>query len=119
MLQQHLCNSKLNHKLIYTGPGTGGFISNSLTNKLPVKITLAVMTAIALLFRYADFVTILGGLVVRNAAEKLDEVAPALEAAKAEKGPAVVCLRTDRDANLATPSDPLMRFVEVYAGPTG
>ena len=52
-------------------------------------------------------------------AEKLDEVAPALEAAKAEKGPAVVCLRTDRDANLATPSDPLMRFVEVYAGPMG
>jgi acetolactate synthase-1/2/3 large subunit len=52
-------------------------------------------------------------------AERLDEVAPALEAAKAEQGPAVVCLRTDRDANLATPSDPLMRFVEVYAGPTG
>jgi acetolactate synthase-1/2/3 large subunit len=52
-------------------------------------------------------------------AERLEEVKPALEAAKSEKGPAVVCLRTDRDANLATPGDPLMRFVEVYAGPTG
>ena len=49
--------------------------------------------------------------------ERLEEVEPALEGAKVEKGPAVVCIRTDRDANLATPGDPLMRFVEVYAGP--
>jgi acetolactate synthase-1/2/3 large subunit len=52
-------------------------------------------------------------------AERLEEVEPALERAKAAKGPAVVCLRTDRDANLTTPSDPLMRFVEVYQGPLG
>jgi acetolactate synthase-1/2/3 large subunit len=52
-------------------------------------------------------------------AEKLEEVEPALKNAKAEKGPAVVCLRTDREANLATPGDPLMRFVEVYEGPMG
>jgi acetolactate synthase-1/2/3 large subunit len=52
-------------------------------------------------------------------AERLDEVKPALEGARSEKGPAVVCIRTDRDANLATPGDPLMRFVEVYQGPMG
>jgi acetolactate synthase-1/2/3 large subunit len=52
-------------------------------------------------------------------AERPEEVKSALEKAKSEKGPAVVCLRTDRDANLATPGEPLMRFVEVYAGPTG
>ena len=52
-------------------------------------------------------------------AERLEEVGPALAGAKAEKGPAVVCIRSDRDANLATPGDPLMRFVEVYSGPMG
>ena len=34
-------------------------------------------------------------------------------------GPAVVCLRTDRDANQATPQDPGLRFFEVYNGPIG
>ncbi len=52
-------------------------------------------------------------------AERLEEVEPALESARSEKGPAVVCIRTDRDANLAMPGDPLMRFVEVYQGPMG
>jgi len=52
-------------------------------------------------------------------AERLEEVRPALEAAKAEKGPAVVCIRSDRDANLGTPGEPLLRFVEVYDGPMG
>jgi acetolactate synthase-1/2/3 large subunit len=51
--------------------------------------------------------------------ERLDELAPALERARAVGGPAVVCVRTDRDANLATPAEPLVRFVEVYQGPTG
>jgi acetolactate synthase-1/2/3 large subunit len=51
--------------------------------------------------------------------EKLEELEPALERAKAAAGPAVVCIRTDRDANLATPADPLLRFAEVYQGPIG
>ncbi|MCP3982913.1 MAG: thiamine pyrophosphate-binding protein [bacterium] len=44
---------------------------------------------------------------------------PALEQARAVDGPAVVCLRTSREANLATPGDPLQRFIEVYQGPMG
>jgi acetolactate synthase-1/2/3 large subunit len=42
---------------------------------------------------------------------------PALEGARAADGPAVVCLRTSHEANLATPADPLLRFIEVYQGP--
>jgi len=49
--------------------------------------------------------------------EKSEELASALARAKAADGPAVVCVRTNRDANLATPPDPLMRFIEVYQGP--
>jgi acetolactate synthase-1/2/3 large subunit len=52
-------------------------------------------------------------------AESLEELEPALAGAKAAAGPAVVCVRSDRDANLAMPSDPLLRFVEVYQGPLG
>jgi acetolactate synthase-1/2/3 large subunit len=51
--------------------------------------------------------------------ESRGELVPALEQARATDGPAVVCLRTSREANLATPGDPLMRFVEVYQGPMG
>jgi acetolactate synthase-1/2/3 large subunit len=51
--------------------------------------------------------------------DSADGVRPALEAAKAGDGPAVVCLRTSREANLATPGDPVGRFVEVYQGPMG
>jgi acetolactate synthase-1/2/3 large subunit len=51
--------------------------------------------------------------------ERLEELEPALERAKAAQGPAVVCLRTDRDANLAIPQASLLRFIEVYQGPTG
>jgi acetolactate synthase-1/2/3 large subunit len=51
--------------------------------------------------------------------ERLADLEPALERAKAAPGPAVVCVRTDRDANLSTPSDPLLRFIEVYQGPLG
>ena len=51
--------------------------------------------------------------------ESRDELVPALEQARAADGPTVVCLRTSREANLATPRDPLMRFVEVYQGPMG
>jgi acetolactate synthase-1/2/3 large subunit len=49
--------------------------------------------------------------------EQLEALEPALQQAKQAPGPAVVCIRTSRDANLATPSDALMRFVEVYQGP--
>ncbi|MFI5396843.1 MAG: thiamine pyrophosphate-binding protein [Candidatus Binatia bacterium] len=52
-------------------------------------------------------------------AERIEEVEPALQRAKAAKGPAVVCLRTDREANLAIPQELLLRFVEVYQGPMG
>jgi acetolactate synthase-1/2/3 large subunit len=51
--------------------------------------------------------------------ERLDELAAALGEARAAKGPAVVCLRSDRDANLAVPPEMLRRFVEVYQGPAG
>jgi len=52
-------------------------------------------------------------------AEQLEDLEPALERAKTTAGPAVVCIRTNRDANLAMPTDPLVRFVEVYQGPIG
>ena len=41
----------------------------------------------------------------------------ALSQAKASEGPSVVCVRTDRDANLMLPQDMLARFFEVYGGP--
>ena len=49
--------------------------------------------------------------------ERADDLEPALARAKASSGPFVLCARTDRAANLATPQDPLLRFVEVYQGP--
>ena len=52
-------------------------------------------------------------------AERIEDVEPALQRAKAAPGPAVVCLKTDHDANLAVPMEMLMRFVEVYQGPMG
>ncbi len=51
--------------------------------------------------------------------ERLEELEPALQRAKAAEGPSVICVRSDRDANLATPADALLRFVEVYQGPIG
>jgi len=51
--------------------------------------------------------------------DKLADLEPALNRAREAAGPAAVCLRTDRDANLAIPDDLIMRFVEVYAGPMG
>ncbi|MHC4708891.1 MAG: thiamine pyrophosphate-binding protein [Planctomycetota bacterium] len=51
--------------------------------------------------------------------EKGKELEPALEQAKAAPGPAVVCVRTDRDANMAAPLKPMLRFGEVYQGPIG
>jgi acetolactate synthase-1/2/3 large subunit len=51
--------------------------------------------------------------------DDLDALEPALERAKAHAGPSVICIRTDRDANLGGPPDALLRFVEVYQGPMG
>jgi acetolactate synthase-1/2/3 large subunit len=52
-------------------------------------------------------------------ADSEEGLAPALEQARRATKPAVVCLRTSREANLATPTDPIMRFIEVYQGPIG
>ena len=51
--------------------------------------------------------------------ERLDQLEPALHRAKDARGPGVVCVRTDKAANLATPQEFLMRFIEVYQGPMG
>jgi acetolactate synthase-1/2/3 large subunit len=51
--------------------------------------------------------------------ERIEDVAPALGRAREAKGPAVVCARTDRDANLGVPQEMMLRFVEVYQGPLG
>jgi acetolactate synthase-1/2/3 large subunit len=52
-------------------------------------------------------------------AERLEDVVPALRRAREAKGPAVVCLRTDREANLGIPQEMILRFAEVYQGPLG
>jgi acetolactate synthase-1/2/3 large subunit len=52
--------------------------------------------------------------------ELVDSIAalqPALERARAHPGPALVCVRTSRDANLSVPQAILDRFFEVYFGP--
>ncbi len=51
--------------------------------------------------------------------EKVADLGPALARARETTGPTVVCVRTDQRANLAVPQEVLMRFVEVYQGPTG
>lgn len=50
--------------------------------------------------------------------DEMEKLQPALERAIATDGPAVVCLRTDHDANLAVPAEIGDRFFEVYSGPT-
>ena len=51
--------------------------------------------------------------------ERLSDLEPALRRTRAAKGPAVVCVRTDRDANRAVPPEMFQRFFEVYQGPLG
>ncbi len=51
--------------------------------------------------------------------DNLTNLEAALVEACAANCPAVVCLRTERDANLAIPADLGMRFAEVYQGPMG
>ncbi len=52
-------------------------------------------------------------------ADKIEEVEPALQRAKAAKEPAALCLRTSRDADLMIPKELTLRFAEVYQGPMG
>lgn len=49
--------------------------------------------------------------------DRLEALEPALTAARTCTGPAVVCIRSDRDANLQLPPDLFARFFEVYRGP--
>jgi len=49
--------------------------------------------------------------------EQIENLEPALEQARSLDAPAVVCVKTNRDANLGTPLNLLMRFSEVYQGP--
>ncbi|MCC6849229.1 MAG: thiamine pyrophosphate-binding protein [Deltaproteobacteria bacterium] len=51
--------------------------------------------------------------------DRLEDLAPALAAARSAASPTVVCLRTARDANLALPPDMMTRFFEVYQGSQG
>lgn len=51
--------------------------------------------------------------------EKEGDLDAALADARRHRGPAVVCVRTDRDANRNVPPDAMLRFVEVYQGPLG
>jgi acetolactate synthase-1/2/3 large subunit len=51
--------------------------------------------------------------------ERLEDLEPALRRARDAAGPAAVCVRTSREANLAVPQEMFLRFVEVYQGPTG
>lgn len=49
--------------------------------------------------------------------DQLDQLAPALERARESGGPAVICLRTDREANRLIPPGMAARWMEVQAGP--
>jgi thiamine pyrophosphate-dependent acetolactate synthase large subunit-like protein len=49
--------------------------------------------------------------------DSMADLAPALVRAKAHKGPALVCVRTSKAANLAIPPSVGGRFFEVYFGP--
>jgi acetolactate synthase I/II/III large subunit len=51
--------------------------------------------------------------------EQIEDLESALRRASEVDGPAVVCIRSDRQANLSVPMDLLMRFAEVYQGPMG
>jgi acetolactate synthase-1/2/3 large subunit len=52
-------------------------------------------------------------------AETIAEVESALARARDVAGPVVICVRTDRTANLSVPPEAGLRFAEVYQGPIG
>ena len=49
--------------------------------------------------------------------ERIEDLDGALGRSREHDGPALICLRTDHDANLAVPEEMLARFFEVYSGP--
>jgi acetolactate synthase-1/2/3 large subunit len=49
----------------------------------------------------------------------VDDLEAAVRAARASRGPALVCVKTDRAANLSIPPSIVKRFGEVYQGPQG
>jgi acetolactate synthase-1/2/3 large subunit len=50
--------------------------------------------------------------------ESIAGLSAALERARAQDRPALVCVRTSKDANLAVPQEIVGRFFEVYFGPS-
>lgn len=51
--------------------------------------------------------------------DRIEDLGAALNGAKSADGPAVICLKTNRDANLSIPPELGLRFAEVYQGPMG
>jgi acetolactate synthase-1/2/3 large subunit len=49
--------------------------------------------------------------------DSLEALPAALTRCRAHAGPALVCVRTSREANLAVPVSGIARFFEVYFGP--
>ena len=52
-------------------------------------------------------------------AEDAAQLEAALEQARTSDGPVVICVKTDRTANLSVAPDAALRFAEVYQGPLG
>jgi hypothetical protein len=48
--------------------------------------------------------------------DRIEDIGATLTQAKDCEGPAVVCVKSDRDANLLIPEDMFTRFFEVYRG---
>jgi acetolactate synthase-1/2/3 large subunit len=62
--------------------------------------------------------TVAEGLGCQSAyAETREQLMAALVRARAGERPTVVCVKTDREGNLAVPEELYLRFVEVYQGP--
>jgi acetolactate synthase-1/2/3 large subunit len=49
--------------------------------------------------------------------ERIEDIGPALVRARTHAGPALVCVKTSVEANLAVPQEQLVKFMEVYNGP--
>jgi acetolactate synthase-1/2/3 large subunit len=49
--------------------------------------------------------------------ERIEDLDAALGRARGHRGPSLVCVRSDHDANLNVPQEMLARFFEVYNGP--